>query len=92
MKNTKSNDTMPHLSDMRVQENICYALEQVPIANCSGIKVFVVEGIVTLKGKVDEGLMINIVKEWVEYVPGVSDVLNELHIDSSKPDEASVLE
>lgn len=72
------------LSNKKIKENVCDALAQAPNVNCSEIKVSVDDGVVTLKGKVDERRMKRMVKEWIETVAGVNDVQNELHVDSSK--------
>ncbi len=71
------------LSNKKIKENVCDALAQTPNVNCSEIKVSVDDGVVTLKGKVDERRMKRSAEEWIETVAGVNDVRNELHADLS---------
>lgn len=78
---SKRNQGKYRLSNKKIKENVCDALAQAPNVNCSEIKVFVNDGVVTLKGKVDEQCMKQMAKEWIETVAGVNKVQNKLHID-----------
>lgn len=81
---SKGNRDQYRLSNKKIKEDVCDALAQAPNVNCSDIKISVDNGVVTLKGMVDERRMKRLAEEWVEYVAGVNEVQNELQVDSNK--------
>jgi len=75
-------------SDERIKEDVCDFLTQAPNLNCSDIEVSVNDGIVTLKGTVDERRMKRMAEETIEYIPGVNDVRNEIRVQASGNNKA----
>jgi len=67
-------------SDERIKEDVCDFLMQAPNIDCSEMEVSVDNGVVTLKGTVEERPMKRQAEEAIEYVPGVQDVRNELRV------------
>jgi hypothetical protein len=68
-------------SDDRVKEEVCDRLERHGQIDAGEIDVEVREGIVTLRGKVDDRRTKRLAEEAVENVHGVKDVMNELKVD-----------
>lgn len=69
-----------HQSDTKIKEDVCDILAQTPHVDCSGIKVSVKDGVVTLRGEVDELAAKKLAHETLDYVLGVHGVRNELTV------------
>lgn len=69
-------------SDERIREDVCEALEQHPSVDASEIDVAVKDGIATLTGTIQSRQMKRQAEECVEGVRGISDVKNELRVDT----------
>jgi osmotically-inducible protein OsmY len=70
-------------SDDRIKEEVSDALERHPQIDASEIEVDVKEGVVTLKGHVEERRIKRMAEDSIENLPGVRDVRNELMVDQS---------
>jgi osmotically-inducible protein OsmY len=70
-------------SDDRIREDICETLERNPRVDASEIEVDVKDGIVTLRGAVDNRRTKRYAEECIETCSGVKDVRNELSVDQS---------
>lgn len=69
-----------HQPDKKIKEDICAFLAETPHVDCSDIKVSVKDGVVTLRGEVDELAAKKLAHEALKYVLGVHDVKNELTV------------
>ena len=70
-------------SDERIKETVCEALERDHHIDASEIEVEVKEGIITLKGNVEDRRTKRMAEDCVENLSGVKDVRNELHVNAS---------
>jgi len=70
-------------SDARITEDVNEKLYQDPFVDASNIEVTVLEGEVTLTGKVDSRDTKRRAEDIAEEVPGVKDVTNQLKVDTS---------
>jgi osmotically-inducible protein OsmY len=70
-------------SDDRIREDICELLERDPHVDASEIEVEVKEGVVTLRGAVDNRRTKRYAEECIETCSGVKDIRNELNVDQS---------
>jgi hypothetical protein len=70
-------------SDDRIHEDVCDALYQSPDIDASEIEVIVEEGVVTLKGAVDNRDIKRLAERVIEIVPGIHDVHNEIRVRRS---------
>lgn len=71
-------------SDERIKEEVCEALTSDHDVDASEIEVSVSEGLVTLKGTVEDRQTKRMAEECAERVSGVIDVQNELRVQSSR--------
>lgn len=71
-------------SDERVQEEVCETLSLSPRVDASEIEVDVKEGVVTLRGTVEERQMKRLAEDICEGISGVKDVRNEIRVSSSR--------
>lgn len=67
-------------SDHRIYEDICEALTAHDEVDPSRVEVQVAEGVVTLRGAVDDRAMRRRVEEVIDAVPGVRDVVNDIKV------------
>lgn len=70
-------------SDDRIREDACEALERHPQIDASEIEVEVKDGVVTLRGHVEERRLKRLAEDSIESVSGVRDVRNELQVDQT---------
>ena len=70
-------------SDERIKEDVCDALMRDHHVDASEIDVLVENGIVTLRGTVEERSAKRLAEDCIEKVDGVKDVHNELRVQSS---------
>ncbi len=70
-------------SDDRIKEEVSDALERHPQIDASELEVDVKDGIVTLKGHVEERRIKRMAEDAIENLPGVRDIRNELMVDQS---------
>lgn len=83
--NTKSRtEHRSRRTDKKIKEDICDFLAQVPLENCSEIKVHVDSGTVTLRGNVNKSQTKRTVEEIAEHVAGVNNIQNELRIQARR--------
>jgi hypothetical protein len=75
-------------SEERIKEDIGHELERHPEIDASQIEVSLQDGIVTLKGHVEDRVQKRMAEDSIAYLPGVKDVRNELVIDRSLFDRA----
>jgi len=69
-----------HRSDDRIREEVSDRLEQHSWLDASELDVEVQEGVVTLRGDVDDRRQKRMAEDIAEQVPGVKDVRNELRV------------
>ena len=65
-------------SDERILDNVCEMLTRDPRIDATEINVFVQEGVVLLKGKVDSRQTKRLAELAIENLPGVVDIMNHL--------------
>ena len=70
-------------SDERIREDVCEMLARHHEIDASEIEVEVSQGIVTLRGSVDERRTKRIAEDVLETLPGVKDIRNELSVNRS---------
>lgn len=70
-------------SDERIKDDVCYALMMAPQVDASQIEVDVKDGAVFLTGSVDDRKMKRMAEDCIEHVQGVTDVHNQLKVQSS---------
>jgi hypothetical protein len=68
-------------SDERVREDVCDRLERDARIDASNIEVEVRNGMVTLKGSVDDRMFKREAEEAIENLPGVKDVQNQIRVE-----------
>ncbi len=70
-------------SDDRIKEQVCDALERDHHIDASDIEVDVQQGIVILRGNVEDRRTKRLAEDCVEHLSGVKDVRNELSVNAS---------
>jgi len=65
-------------SDERILDNVCEMLTRDPRIDATEINVFVNEGVVLLKGRVDSRQTKRLAELAIENLPGVNDITNHL--------------
>ena len=70
-------------SDDRIREDVSDALERHPHVDASQLEVEVKDGVVTLRGHVEERRLKREIEDSIDHVPGVRDIRNELQVDQS---------
>ncbi len=70
-------------SDIRIHEDVCEALRDHTYIDASEIEVEVKSGIVTLSGIIESRKIKRLTEDWVESMPGVADVINNLRVLST---------
>jgi hypothetical protein len=68
-------------SDQDIFHEVCEALTDNPKLDASEIEVDIEDGCVRLRGQVSDRMDKREAERCVEYLPGVKDVMNELHFD-----------
>lgn len=70
--------------DANIYEDVCETLGQLPQVDASEIEVEVDHGVVTLKGVVHKRAFKRAAEEAIENIPGVIDVMNQIHVQADK--------
>jgi osmotically-inducible protein OsmY len=70
-------------SDDRIKEDVCEALERHAGIDASEVDVVIKEGVATLSGTIESRQMKRMTEDCVENIRGVTDVRNELRIDTT---------
>ena len=89
-KNQKKKEETPG-TDEKIKIDACDALAQVPDLSCSEIKISVDKGDLTLEGAVETPPLKEMAEESLQYVHGVGQVQNELHVDGHRHPKTSQL-
>lgn len=75
--------------DERIKDDVCYSLMQAPHVDASQIEVHVDRGAVTLTGSVTDRNMKRMAEDCLENVQGVTDVHNQLKVQSFSSSSSS---
>lgn len=67
-------------SDERIREDVCEAMSEHPMLDCSDIEVEVEDGEVILSGTIDEWRFKRLAEDIATDVPGVVDVINQVRV------------
>ena len=78
-------------SDESIKEQVCHALEQHPRIDATEVEVDVKEGVVTLRGNIHDRSAKRLAGDVIDWLPGVTDVHNNLTIDQTFFERAKAL-
>lgn len=69
-------------SDVRLMDDVCQALADHPAIDASQMEVYVEQGVVSLRGRIDDRRTRRLCEDVAAGIPGVHDVHNELRVSN----------